>query len=210
MKVRLQLLLIILLLVPPALGQVNQKGDVHLSIGLAAGGHATRYETTFLGFVQVNNDGAATSTIPIEVGYGLGGRFSLGLLIEPGLYLDSTETESNALRLFALQPRFYLVNGERFAWMASLQLGGTGLTYDVDQPGNNSRAIYRGGFVGVSTGIGMYFTDNIGLNLHLRYMSTSMPLREWEVNGVELDPDLINARLSTSGIALQASLAFKF
>ena len=190
--------------------QVNDRGTVHLAIGIAGGGHATRYQQTILGVVRTTNDGAATAAIPIEVGYGLGNRFSLGLLLEPGVYLDSTETESNALTTFAIQPRFHLINGDRFTWMISAQLGSTRLKYDVDEPGNVSRAIYRGGYFGLSSGVGFYFTDHLGLALQLRYMATSMPLREWSVNGTSLDPDLIDAELSTSGVALQASLAFKF
>jgi hypothetical protein len=120
------------------------------------------------------------------------------------------ETETNTLGMFAIQPRFYLVNGDRFTWMASLQLGSTRLKYGVNEPGNVSSAIYRGSYFGLSSGVGFYFTDHIGLQLHLRYAATSMPLREWTFNGTSLDPDLIHAKLSTSGVALQASLAFKF
>lgn len=192
------------------LAQVNEKGDLHLSLGLVAGVHATEYRTSFLGFSDVQNDAAVTSTIPIEAGYSLGGRFSLGILIEPGLYLDSTETESNALRIYAVQPRFFLVNGRRVAWLASAQFGTAILTYDVDVPGNVSRTIYRGGFWGLSTGMGAYFSDHIGLNLQLRYMATTMPARDAEINGQPFDLSVFNAELRTSGLALQASLAFTF
>ena len=190
--------------------QVNDKGTFHVSIGAAAGGHATTYETTVLGVVNTENDGAATVTYPIELGYGLGERFSLGLYIEPGVYLDSSASESNGLALVGIQPRFYIVNGNRFAWMASLQLGVSALRYDVDEPGNRTEAKYSGTNLGLSTGVGFYFTDNIGLNLQLRYVGTTMPLRSWSVNGVDFDPDLIDATLTTRGAAVQASLAFKF
>ena len=47
-----------------AWSQVNDKGVVHLAIGLAAGGHATEYDqtVTVLGIpiTTTNNDGAAT------------------------------------------------------------------------------------------------------------------------------------------------------
>lgn len=198
------------LIVTGAVAQVNEKGAIHLSIGISAGGHATHYEQSILGFVQKNDDGAATATFPIEASYGLGGRFSVGLLLEPGVYLDSTETESNALAMVAIQPRFYLINKDRFLWMASVQLGSARLKYDVDEPGNVSRAIYRGSYFGLSSGVGFYFTDHIGINLQLRYLAAAMPLREWSINGTDLDPDLIDAKLSTSGVAVQASLAFKF
>lgn len=190
--------------------QVNDKGTFHVSIGIAAGGHGTTYETTILGVVTTENDGAATVTYPIEVSYGLGKRFSLGLYLEPGVYLDSSATESNGLATFGIQPRFYIINNDRFAWMASMQLGSSTLRYDVEEPGNVSEAIYRGTNLSLSTGVGFYFSDLIGLNLQMRYIGTTMPLRKWTVNGTGLDPDLIDATLTTRGVALQASLAFKF
>ncbi len=190
--------------------QVNDRGTFHASVGIAASGHATSYETTILGVVNTENDGAATVTYPIELGYGLGQRFSLGLYIEPGVYLDSSASESNGLALVGIQPRFYIVNGDRFAWMASLQLGVSALRYDVDEPGNRTEAKYSGTNLGLSTGVGFYFSDLIGLNLQLRYVGTTMPLRSWSVNGVDFDPDLIDAKLITRGVSLQASLAFKF
>lgn len=190
--------------------QVNDKGTFHASVGIAAGGHVTTYETSLLGVVNSENDGAATVTYPIELGYGLGERFSLGLYIEPGVYLDSSASESNGLTLVGIQPRFYIVNGDRFAWMASLHLGVSALRYDVDEPGNRTEAKYSGANLGLSTGVGYYFSDHIGLNLQLRYVGTTMPLRSWSVNGVDFDPDLIDAKLTTRGVALQASLAFKF
>lgn len=190
--------------------QINDKGTFHASIGVAAGGHATHYEQTVLGTIRSNDDGAATVTYPIEFSYGLGRRFSLGLYVEPGVYLDSSASESNGLAMIGIQPRFYIINNDRFAWMASMQLGSSALRHDVDEPGNVSEAIYRGTTLGLSTGVGFYFSDLVGLNLQVRYIGTTMPLRELTLNGTEFDPDLIDATLTTRGVAFQASLAFKF
>ena len=70
---------------------------------------------------QTETDGAATVTVPIEFGVGLSKAISLGLYLEPGRYLDSSATESNGMVMLGLQPRFYLVNRDAFAWLASVQ-----------------------------------------------------------------------------------------
>lgn len=194
--------------------QFNQKGTVHLSLGLAAGAHGTEYEqkVRVLGawFSDTENDGAATVTFPIEVGVGLGNAISLGLYIEPGSYLDSSATESNGLALVGLQPRFYLVNKDRFAWLGSLQLGAGTLRIERDEPGVESSARYAGGNLGLGTGVVFQFTDLIGLQLHLRYMSTSLKLRDYTLNGQDVALDDFEATLRTRGVALQASLGFRF
>lgn len=206
--------LFLLLAAGSASAQFNQKGTVHLSLGLAAGAHGTEYEQKLrvLGvwLTDTETDGAATVTFPLELGVGLGKSFSLGLYVEPGSYLDSSATESNGMALVGLQPRFYLVNKDRFAWLASLQLGGGALRIDRDEPGVESTARYAGGNFGLGTGVVFQFTDLIGLQLHLRYMSTSLKLRDYTLNGQDISLDDFEATLRTRGVALQASLGFRF
>lgn len=197
-----------------AWAQVNDKGVVHLAIGLAAGGHATEYEqtVTFLGIpiTTTTNDGAATWTVPLEVSYGLARVFSLGIYAEPGAYLDSSATESNAIIMLGIQPRFYLINQDRFAWMASLRLGATNLTIDRSEPGLETSSRYRGSHFGLSTGVAFQFSDLLGLHLHLQYLTNRMPLKEYELNGSSIDLANIEAELRTQGVTLQASVAFRF
>jgi len=198
----------------PLSAQVNDKGTIHLGLGLAFGAHATSYETTVRIFgVNVNQtetDGAATVTVPIEFGVGLSKAISLGLYLEPGRYLDSSATESNGMVMLGLQPRFYLVNRDAFAWLASVQLGVSALGIERDEPGAQTTARYSGGNFGLGTGFVFQFTDLIGLQLHLRYMATNMPLRSYEINGNSISLDDFDATLRTGGVALQASLGFRF
>ncbi|MBK7944975.1 MAG: outer membrane beta-barrel protein [Flavobacteriales bacterium] len=83
--------------------QYNQKGMVHLGLGLSLGAHATELESRFTLFgitvTDTETDGAATTSIPIQVGYSIGNRFSLevqlgaaGLRIQddtPGAEVDA-------------------------------------------------------------------------------------------------------------------------
>jgi hypothetical protein len=203
-----------LVLSAPAHAQVNDKGTIHASIGIALGAHATEYEQTFrvfgVPFTSKEKDGAATVTVPIELGVGITKGFSLGLYLEPGAYLDSSATESNAIASFGLQPRFYLVNKDRFAWVASLQLGLTSLRIDRNEPGVQSSARYAGGQFGLGTGAIFQFSDLVGLQVFLRYMGNNLPLRDYELNGQSLSLNDFDATLRTSGVLLQTSLAFRF
>lgn len=194
--------------------QLNGPGRVHVAVGLAAGAHGTEYtETgTVLGIALSRKtlDGAATVTVPIEVGVGVADFLSLGLYVEPGSYLDSSATESNGLAMVGFQPRFYLVNKDRFAWMASLRLGGSALQIDREEPFIRTEARYRGGHFGLGTGVAFHFSDLIGLQLHANYLTNRLTLQDYRVNGSEIPLDLYEAELLTRGVALQASLAFRF
>ena len=198
----------------PVVALVNKAGTIHLGVGLAAGAHATEYRETFrvlgLSFTNTSTDGAATVTLPLEFSVGLAKFVSLGIYLEPGSYLDSSATESNGLAMVGLQPRFYLVNGDRFAWLASLRFGGSALVIDRSEEGTNTTARYSGGHLGIGTGIAAYFGDHIGLQVHLNYLANNFALKEYEVNGANIPLDDFDAELLTRGIALQASLAFKF
>ncbi len=190
--------------------QYNDKGTIHLAIGAAFGAHGTEYESTFLGFHDTDTDGAATITVPIELDFGISRKFSLGLYLEPGSYLDSSATESNSMALIGLQPRFYIVNGDGFAWLASMQFGGAGLKINREEAGIESSATYAGGNFGLGTGVVFQFGELIGLQLHLRYMSTNMKLRDYTIDGDDIDEDIFTAELRTRGVAFQTSLSFRF
>ncbi|MBK6832534.1 MAG: outer membrane beta-barrel protein [Flavobacteriales bacterium] len=203
-----------LVLLAPASAQFNDKGTVHLAIGLAGGAHGTEYKTTISifggNYSDTETDGAATITVPIELDFGISKKFSLGLYLEPGSYLDSSATESNSMALVGLQPRFYFINGDRFAWLGSLQLGAAGLKIERDEAFTESSATYAGGNFGLGTGVVFQFTDLIGLQLHMRYMTTNMKLRDYTLNGNDVDLDNYEAELRTRGFAVQASLGFRF
>lgn len=203
------------LLVASALNaQYNQKGSVHLSLGIAAGAHATEYEQTIniLGFpfLTRSTGGAATVTVPLEFQYGLADIFSLGLYAEGGRYIDSVDTKRNSVTMAGIQPRFYLVNRERIAWMAGLQLGTTTLRIDDPEALGSPESMHRGGHFGLNTGVGFLFGETIGLQVHLRYLVNNLPLREYELAGQDVDLSQVDANLRTSGVALQTSLHVRF
>ena len=195
--------------------QYNAKGTLHLAIGMNLGAHATEYDRTItipvinLPVRQVSTGGAATLTVPLELHYGFAPSFSLGVYAEPGRYVDSVESRQNRIAMLGLQPRFYLVNKERFAWMASLQVGATRLTIDdVEAPGR-PKSIHAGGHFGLGTGVGFLFSDAVGLQLHVRLLANNLPLQEYEVNGSLLPKELFDAELRARGLGLQASLHVK-
>lgn len=194
--------------------QYNDKGTVHLAIGGAVSAYATEYDQTItiLGFpIRTTSDGgAATTTLPIEFHYGFARIFSLGLYVEPGRYIDSVDTKENSIMLIGLQPRFYLINKDRFAWMAGLQLGTTRLTIDDVAAAGSPRSEFRGGHFGLSTGVGFLFSDLIGIQVHLRYLANTLPLTDYELNGSAVSLDLVEAELRARGVGLQASLNFRF
>lgn len=214
MPIRSLAVLLALLTVQVATAQFNQKGTVHLSIGIAGGAHNTQTKQTLhifgVDLSKTTDSHAATVTFPIQVGVGLADFFSLGAFLEPGSYLDSSVTHSNSIVLYGVEPRFYLVNKEHFAWLAGLQLGGSTLHITGSQGRDKTDARYSGSAFGLSTGVVFQFTDLIGLQLHLRYMAANMPLRQYSVNGNSVSQKDFDAVLHTNGVALQASLGFRF
>lgn len=199
-----------------ALAQYNQKGMIHLSVGLAAGAHATSLEekVTFLGvtFTDTKTDGAATTSLPIQIGGALSNRFTLGILLEPGRYIPDSadaDTQNNSFFHFAIEPKFYLINGERVAWTASLQLGAIGLHIQDDTPGQVVDARLSGPAFGIGTGFAYGLGGKVGLGFDLRYMTTNMEIRAIEVNDASVT-DFYGGTLRTAGLVAQLSLAFRF
>ncbi len=190
--------------------QYNEKGSVHLSIGGNLGAHATEYDqtVTILGVPvrQTSTGAAVTATLPIEVQFGIAPRFSLGLYGEFGRYVDSVETKKNSTAMMGLSPRFYLVNGEHFAWMLGLHLGATALHIDDVNGLGSPKSKFSGSHFGISTGVGFLFGETVGLQLQLRYLAHQLPLREYELFDRVLNSKLYDADLKVRGIGVQLAL----
>ena len=196
--------------------QYNSKGTFHASIGTAIGAHGIAYDETIklnefglpFEYSQSSTGGAATTTVPIELGVGLGRVFSLGVFVEPGAYVDSSGSNaSNAIVLVGLQPRFYLVNRDRFAWMASLQVGASGLRIQRKIDDVAEDAGFSGGIFGLGTGVGVKLADVVGLQFHLRYLGSVMDLRARELDGIST-MDIYTSRIGSAGVLAQLGLAF--
>ena len=210
-KLSLYLLPTVLVAALSASAQYNQKGMVHLSIGGAIGVHATELEYTILGFKGTETDGAATTSVPIRVAAGLTNRFTLGFLFEPGRYLPDSadaDVQSNRFFHFAVEPKFYLLNGQRVAWTASAQVGAMGLRMQDNTPGEKLDARWIGGAFGLGTGLNVGFGETVGVGLDVRYMSTNMELKEIEVNDVSIS-DFYDATLRTGGVVVELNLTVR-
>ncbi|HMC96564.1 MAG TPA: hypothetical protein VKG92_02845 [Flavobacteriales bacterium] len=200
----------------PALSnaQYNDKGTIHISLGIMGAAHATHYEQTTYPFgipiTHQEDDGAASVTVPIEAHYGFAKFFSLGLDIEPGVYLDSSDTQTNGLLLIGIQPRFYLIDHDHFMWMASLQFGSSSLRIHDSAVGVETTSTYKGTHFGLGTGIGIYLSDHFRLLLNARYLSNNFTLTDYEQNGTSQSLDELDAALTTAGFGLQAGVSFSF
>lgn len=208
------ILVLLTVLSTAATAQFNDKGTIHLSVGGAFGGHATEYTSTvtLAGFTNTtrSSDNAATHTFPIQFQYGLTSFFSLGIYAEPGTYLDSNATRSNGVFLGGLEPRFYIVNKDHFAWMASLQLGTIALGIDDSENGVGSEARFWGQHFGLSSGVAIRLSDLVNLQLSSRWLGTRMDLTSLSVNGTAIGSENYTAELTTRGVFVQVSIGFRF
>lgn len=198
----------------PASAQVNAKGVVQVGLGVGLGAHATHFnsEVRFgnLAMKHSDDDGAVTVTFPIEVQYGMADRFSLGICLEPGRYLDSAGTHPNALFLLALSPRFYAVNKDHFAVLFDLDLGLNYLQIESTSLVAKVKDRYQGGFFRPGCALQWYFGETVGLNVGLYYTAHTFKWKDRDPDDPILDAANYSATLKTSGVLFQAGLQAKF
>lgn len=197
-----------------AAAQVNAKGRVQLGLGLDLGLHATHFthKANVLGLVleEQNRDGAATVTYPFDAQIGLSDRFSLGLCLEPGRYIDSAGTHPNKLFLASIAPRYYAVNKDHFALYLNANLGLGWLRIgNVIQGLNRYDDLYNGTTFCLGTVAQWYFGEVVGLNLGLKYAANTLQWRERTPRDPVLDKFKYSALLQTSGVVFQLGLQVK-
>ena len=145
-----------------AVAQVNAPGRFQIGLAGSVGGHATHFENSFhvgaLQFGSKNDDGAATFSLPLDVQVGVSRRLSLGVCIEPGSYVDSAGTHPNQFLIISFSPRYYIVNGDRFALFGNLDLGAGVLRIsEVHQGTNQYTDTYAGGHFRLGVQAQYYF-----------------------------------------------------
>jgi hypothetical protein len=194
---------------------MNEAGSFHIAAGVGFGFHGTIYQqtTSLLGasFSEEEEDGAVTITVPIDVQFGITKPLSLGLYVEPGAYLDSNATRTNALVIAGVKPQLYLVQSEDFGWFMNARAGYTFLNIsDNDDSLQRIETRYSGPQFGLGTGIGAYFGRIVGLNVGLNWLRSSFDLQELTIDNTTQSLESFEAELETTGIELTAQLAFRF
>ena len=196
--------------------QVNEPGTVQVGVGGELGFFATHFvsEMTvpFLGHkTSSHDDGAVTTSLPIDLQVGVARRWSIGISLDPGRYVDSAGTQPNAFLVAGLQPRFYAVIGDHFALHLNAEVGYGVLKIRSNENTNGQfEDTYAGMHVRVGTEAQVYFGRVFGLHAGLKYALHGM---EWKRRDPENDLlDLLDykARLRTSGLLVQLGLQVRF
>ena len=198
-----------------ALAQSNEGGTFHIGVGWSLGFHTTKFEQqyTVLGVVVKDSDtGAAlTRSFPIDLQIGVAKPLSIGIYVEPGSYLDSSATRKNRFIIAGIAPRIYILNKDRFNWMAGPEVGVSALQIeDVEYFGKTYTDSYLGIHVRIATGVAFYFGDHFGIQTQVKYAIHSMPWRDRDPESTALDNADFEASLNTSGIQIQIGATVKF
>jgi hypothetical protein len=197
-------------------GQVNSKGTFQLGLGASLGVFNTHFEYSatypVIGRVSKSSeDGAATASLPLDLQVGLSDRFSLGVCLEPGHYIDSAGTHPNGFFIFSIEPRFYVLNKERFAVHINADLGlsalrirsGEGTSTEFDDS-------YAGGHFRFGAQAQYYFGHTFGLNFGFKLASHALKWRDRDPEDTVLNSLDYDATLKTGGVQFQLGAQVKF
>ncbi len=199
-----------------SLAQVNDKGRFQVGLAPSLGIHKNTFEFSgtypIVGRVSKSSeDDAATSSFPIDLHVGLSKKFSLGVCLEPGRYIDSAGTHPNGFFIFSIEPRFYVLNGDHFAVHINADLGLSALRIsDVKNGTTEYEDSYAGGHFRFGAQAQYYFGNTFGLNFGFKFASHSMQWRDRDPEDVSLGSVDYEATLKTSGVQFQLGAQLKF
>lgn len=194
--------------------QGNAPGRLHVGFGSATS--LLRVESSQMrsfeeaAVVRKQRYLASTVTWPVEIGVGVSSMMSMGLYGEFGRFRDTSAFTANRFSVVGFQPRVHVVNEDWFTWMVSARLGWCQLQVDRQVAQVIIQERYQGLQASLGTGVAFYVIDEVGLQLHCHLQSNRMALRELNVDGFVVNIDRGSDVHRLWGMALQASLAFRF
>jgi hypothetical protein len=188
--------------------QMHEKGTFQAKIGYGNSVYGTLTTTTLkinnTSFSNTDTSGAVTSHYPIELKYGLGDRFSVGLYGRFGRYLYDTadvKTKENKFSAFGIATEFYAVNKEKWNLYFNLGFHTVNLMIiEKPNPFTTTEGKYKG--TGMKAGIGtniMLFKP-VALNFNLGYDGNNLNLKEFYINQNKQDLSNLDVNLVTKGI----------
>lgn len=196
--------------------QVNDKGRFQIGVAPGLGVFKTDFEFSatypIIGRVSKSSaDDAATVSFPIDLQAGVSKRFSLGVCIEPGRYIDSAGTHPNSFFIFSLEPRYYVVNGEHFAVHLNADLGFGALRIsDVRSGTKKYDDTYAGAHFRFGAQAQYFFGSTFGLNFGLKFASHSLKWRDRDPEDTTLNSLDYAATLKASGVQFQLGAQVRF
>ncbi len=197
-----------------SIAQVNVPGRFQLSLGASFGGHATHFEGTAKAFgftfVNTSDDGAVTVAAPLDVQVGFAQRWSGGIYLEPGSYIDSAGTHPNGFFLAGLSPRFYAINGDHFALLINADIGvGVLRIGDVESGTSRYDDTYAGAHFRLGSQVQWYFGNTFGIHAGVKFAAHNLIWRDRDPEDPVLNALDYEAKLRTSGVHLELGLQVK-
>jgi len=187
---------------------VAGKGAFIAGLGVTGGVYQNEITQNVLGFQRVSTDTAAAYFFPISIEYCILNRFSAGLQLRTGKYIDDVDYEDNIVGSFDLLVSYHIVNRTRNNLYVQLALGPSWLTID------NERAYARGDWAGAHAGLNLgyrhYFGRIFGVHLQLGWASYRLEQQYLEVANTVVDPQLLYWDMLVTGTEFGFGLCARF
>ena len=205
--------------------QAFQKGNKNIDVGVGFGLYATTTTLTvqlpFLGSTTiVENDGAASTLIPIEFEYGVSDKIGIGAQLGFSNYFidDSTEVKSNGIATgemednttesvksidFAIKVNYHLLNADRNDLFIGLALGVSNVTWN-DQSGEALKG--KGSYFSIYIKDRIFFSDNIGILFNLGYTRYNYS----NITASSSNATINSLKWNLGGVNIGTGLAVKF
>ncbi|OFZ00362.1 MAG: hypothetical protein A3K10_07820 [Bacteroidetes bacterium RIFCSPLOWO2_12_FULL_31_6] len=200
--------------------QAFQKGNKNIDLGLGVGayGTTTTFTVSFFGIPLsfTENDGAASTMVPISFEYGISNKIGLGVQLGYSNYFidDSNDVKVNGIETgekevnttesvksidFAIKINFHLLNAEKNDLFIGLALGGSSVNW-LDKSGEELKG--SGSYVSLYLTDRIFFSDHIGILFNLGYTgyqyanvtsssnSSFITSLEWKLKGVNIGTGL--------------------
>lgn len=198
--------------------QAFEKGNINLDLGIGFGGYKTTTEittaeVTILGFTIPpttikDEDGAASTIIPLTFEYGISDKIGLGVQLGFSNYFidneDSTETTESVRSVdFGLVVNYHLLNSDKNDLFIGIALGGSSVNWK-DLSGEEWTG--SGSYFSLYIKDRIFFNDNIGIMFNLGYTGYRYSDLESSID----NPFIDKFEWTIRGVNFGTGLAVKF
>jgi hypothetical protein len=189
---------------------LHDRGTFLISVGGEAGIYQNDITQTFGAVQETREDTAGAVFLPISAEFCITRFLSAGVMYQPGRYIEDNDSEENRVRFFGVHASIHLFKRMRNDFFIRANAGVGRLQINTEDTNFSQQTSWNGAQAGLTLGYRHSFGQHVGFYITAGRHAYNLNIREWTVNGANVDLNRFEFDMDLTGYQLSTGLFLRF
>lgn len=189
---------------------LHDRGTFIISVGGEAGIYRNDISQTFGAIQETREDTSGAVFLPISAEFCITRFLSAGVMYQTGRYIEDNDNEENQVRFFGVHASIHLFKRMRNDFFIRANAGVGRLQINTEETNFSQQTLWNGAQAGLTLGYRHSFGQHVGFYITAGRHAYNLNIREWTLNGAQVDLDRFEFDMDLTGIQLSTGLFLRF